>query len=346
MQNILEIWNEPNFRSNQIRKWYLGKGCENFNEMSDLPNSLQNKLSDTFYFGSLKLKIEKQSRDGTIKRLYELNDGQLIETVLMSYADGRRTACISSQVGCGMGCKFCATGQMGFIRQLSDVEIFEQVQRFNIIKQFQLNNSKDKRKYDKISNIVFMGMGEPLANYKNVISAIRRIVTELGISPRRITISTVGIAPRIIKLADEVNLPVNLAISLHQANNIKRNNIIPMNKRYAIEDIIKACQYYIKMTNNRISFEWVLIDGVTDTYECANELGHLLQEVRPCHVNLIPLNSTELYKAKTSKTNNSNQFMHILKDIYHIEATVRVRRGIDIDAGCGQLRSQFINKCE
>lgn len=199
----------------------------------------------------------------------------------MPYTDGRQTACISSQAGCGMGCVFCATGQMGFSRQLTASEIFEQAQRFSA----ELK-ATDKR----LSNIVMMGMGEPLANYDNVLAAVRRMNTELGIGARHITISTVGIAPRIRKLADE-DLQVGLAVSLHQANDENRSKLMPVNERFPISELIDSCKYYIDKTNRRISFEWALIRNQTDTPAVAHELGGLLRGML-CHVNVIPLNPT------------------------------------------------------
>lgn len=279
---ILQEWKEPQFRAKQISSWLYIKGVKNFDEMLDLPKELREKLKGAFHFGSLKMVSHQVSKDGTQKLAYELHDGQIIESVLMPYEDGRRTACISSQAGCGMGCVFCATGQMGFSRQLTSGEIFEQAQLFS---------SELRRKNERLSNIVMMGMGEPLANYDNVLDAIRRFNDELGIGARHITISTVGIAPRIRKLAEE-GLQVGLAISLHQATNEKRSALMPVNKRFNIEELLSACQYYIDKTNRRISFEWALITGQTDTNESAHELGKLLQGML-CHVNVIPLNPTK-----------------------------------------------------
>lgn len=288
---LLKEWNQPAFRAGQIKKWVYEKGAENFDVMKDLPIELRTKLSQTFNIGTLNTVSEQISKDGTRKRAYELQDGQLIESVLMPYEDGRRTACISSQAGCAMGCVFCATGQMGFSRQLTATEIFEQAQRFS---------SELRRKNERLSNIVMMGMGEPLANYENVLEACHRFNDELGIGARHITISTVGLAPRIRKLADEP-LQVGLAISLHQATNEKRDALMPVNKRYNIEELMDACRYYISRTNRRISFEWALINGQTDTEDTANELGQLLEGML-CHVNVIPLNPTKGFNGRpTSK---------------------------------------------
>lgn len=282
LKALIKEWKEPQFRAKQIQSWVYEKGVVDFDQMLDLPLGLRERLKGTFQLGVLRIASEQVSRDGTKKRAYELVDGQLIEAVLMPYKDGRRTACISSQAGCGMGCVFCATGQMGFSRQLSSAEIFEQAQKFSV---------ELKAKNERLSNIVMMGMGEPLANYDNVLEAIRRINVELGIGARQITISTVGIAPRIRKLADEP-LQVGLAISLHQATDEKRSALMPVNKRFNITELLDACRYYIERTNRRISFEWALINGQTDTYDTAHELGRLLQGLL-CHVNVIPLNPTK-----------------------------------------------------
>lgn len=196
LTSILKSWSQPGFRAKQIREWIYDKGVVDFAKMENLPSDLRTKLSEAFVFGSLQIASEQVSKDGTMKRAYQLHDKQLIESVLMPYEDGRRTACISSQAGCAMGCVFCATGQMGFSRQLTSTEIFEQTQRFS---------AELRAKDERLSNVVMMGMGEPLANYDNILTAIRRMHDELGIGYRHITISTVGLAPRIRKLADEVS---------------------------------------------------------------------------------------------------------------------------------------------
>jgi 23S rRNA (adenine2503-C2)-methyltransferase len=291
LTTLLTSWGQPSYRVKQINEWVFDKGVTDFDKMTGLPLDLRAKLKAFYNVGSLKLVSEQVSKDGTKKRAYELRDGQIIESVLMPYEDGRRTACISSQAGCGMGCVFCATGQMGFSRQLSSAEIFEQAQIFS---------TELKRKNQRLSNIVFMGMGEPLANYDNVLATVRRLNTDLGIGARHITISTVGLAPRIRKLADE-GIQVSLAVSLHQATDAKRSALMPVNKRYPIPELLEACRYYIDKTNRRISFEWALIRGDTDTEETAHELGRLLKGML-CHVNVIPLNPTANFGGKpTSK---------------------------------------------
>lgn len=350
LSQMLESWKMPPYRTKQLWEWIYDRGVESFQEMSNLPLVLREKCESEFRFGDLSTKLELVSKkDGTVKRVYALPDRQLIESVLMPYETGRTTACISSQAGCGMNCSFCATGQMGFSRQLSSDEIFEQVLRF---RNFSL--SGDSSTSRPLTNVVFMGMGEPLANYHNVLQSVRRIMTELGIGARHITISTVGIPPRIRKLAhesvtgcdgDTSSLQVNLAVSLHCATNAKRSSIMPVNLRYPIEELMDACKYYVEVTNRRISFEWALIAGETDTYQSAIELGSLLADMKHlCHVNVIPLNPTDKFSGETSTKQSVQTFVEILREQFGIVATPRVRRGIDIDAGCGQLKSQVMKR--
>lgn len=221
---------------------------------------------------------------------------------------------------------------MGFSRQLTPTEIFEQVQQFS---------SQLRRKGERLSNVVFMGMGEPMNNYKNVMAAVHRINTDLGIGARHITISTAGVAPRIRKLATE-SLQVTLAVSLHQTTNAQRSAIMPINDKYPIEELLSACRYYIERTNRRVSFEWALIEGVTDSQQTAHELGHLLKGML-CHVNVIPLNETKGYEGKPTSASTMNQFIAILAQ-YGVTATARIRRGIDVSAGCGQLTTELLER--
>ena len=333
LQELMKQWGQPGFRAKQVRQWVYDKGVLDFKEMKDLPLALREQLSGLFTVGSLHLASEQVSKDGTRKRAYELHDKQLIESVLMPYEDGRFTACISSQAGCAMGCVFCATGQMGFFRQLTSTEIFEQAQRFSA----ELKSGNDSR----LSNVVMMGMGEPLANYDNVLEAIRRMNTELGIGARHITISTVGLTPRIRKLADE-GLQVGLAVSLHQTNDVARSALMPVNERYPIAELLDACRYYVSKTNRRITFEWALIRDQTDSPATAHDLGKLLSGLL-CHVNVIPLNPTSGFGGKPTPKAGVDEFCRIL-GTYGISATPRTRRGIDIDAGCGQLKQELLKR--
>lgn len=318
---------QPKFRAKQICDWVYQKGVTSFDEMSNLPKTLRQTLSEAFYFGHLHLVTQQRAQDGTEKRLYRLPDHKLIESVLMPYADGRRTACISSQAGCAMGCSFCATGQMGFDRHLSPEEIFEQAQRFS---------SELQRRGERLSNIVLMGMGEPFHNYDHVITALKMMMERLDIGARRITVSTVGLVPKIRRFAQE-GLQVKLAISLHSTLDEERQAIMPVNKRYPIQELIQACHDFVNTTRRRITFEWALIQGQNDTIEEAERLAKLLKGLL-CHVNVIPLNPTTGYDGTPSDPERVARFIGILEQ-RGIPATIRMRRGIDIDAGCGQLKS-------
>ena len=322
----LKEWKVPRFRSEQIWNWLYDQGVSDFSLMNNVPKKIRERLCKEFVLGTASVDMEQQSEDGTCKRLYRLPDGALIESVLMPYRDGRRTACISSQVGCAMACRFCATGQMGFVRQLKPEEIFEQALRYSNIL---------KKKEERLSNIVLMGMGEPFHNYNAVLKAIEMIRSRLGIGARRITLSTVGLAPKIRMFADE-GIQVNLAISLHSTENEARSALMPINKKYSIEELMDACRYYVEQTNRRITFEWAHIAGQNDDLEEAHRLGRLLKGLE-CHVNIIPLNPTEGFVGEPSFS--LTPFVEVLAS-YGVVATVRVRRGIDIDAGCGQLKSK------
>lgn len=366
LEVILKSWGHPKYRAQQIWNWVRVQGVTNVDEMKNIPKDLKAQLKEHATMGSLQLDTELVSKDGTIKRAYRLSDGQLIESVLMPYQDGRYTACISSQAGCAQGCVFCATGQMGFSRQLTPDEILEQVSRFaselaaqdKRERKEQEEESKGKKKKNggssaptrnhgrstRLSNIVFMGMGEPLANYRNVKTAIERIHDELGIGHRKITVSTVGIVNNISKLA--IDLPqVRLAVSLHCATDDERTALLPANKRNGgLKELMQTLQSYIQTTGRRITLEWALIEGENDTPETAHELGKLIHQwLRKdmIHVNVIPLNPTGGYGGSPSGRNRVNVFCQILEQQYKVACTPRVRRGIDINAGCGQLTSEI-----
>lgn len=329
---LLQGWGEPRFRADQLWGWLHERRVRSFAEMTNLPKGLRARLEDETTLGTLEVAAEQQSRDGTVKRLYRLSDGQLVESVLMSYDDGRRTACISSQAGCAMACVFCATGQMGFSRHLSATEIFEQAHRYA---------SDLGARGERLSNVVLMGMGEPFHNYDAVLAAVRRIQADLGIGARHVTISTVGLVPQIRRFADE-GLQVRLAISLHAATDEVRGAMMPVNRRWPIAELLDACRYYVERTGRRITFEWALIAGRNDGPEDAERLGRLLGGL-PCHVNLIPLNPTRGYDGQPSGEPDAATFVGVLER-FGIPATVRVRRGIDVDAGCGQLRSEVVRR--
>ncbi|MCU0475571.1 MAG: 23S rRNA (adenine(2503)-C(2))-methyltransferase RlmN [Anaerolineae bacterium] len=332
LAELLAQWNLPRFRAKQVWAWLYDNAVGSFDEMTDLPTNLRERLKAEATLGTLTTHAERSSKDGTLKRLYALPDSQLIESVLMPYDDHRRTACISTQAGCAMGCTFCATGQMGFARHLSAAEIVEQAVRFAQIL---------RAEGDRLSNVVLMGMGEPFHNYDASVEAIRRLMSDLGIGARHITVSTVGLVPQILRFADE-GLQVKLAISLHAATDDERATLLPINKRYPLADLLDACRTYIEKTGRRVTFEWASIAGKNDTAEQAHTLGELLQGVL-AHVNLIPLNPTGGYDGRPSDPEATKRFIEILGG-YGVSATVRVRRGIDIDAGCGQLKASVVRR--
>ena len=324
-----ELGEKP-YRARQLWQWMYDKRVDNFEEMTDLPKRFIDKLGQCASLGTLQVITQQNSVDGTQKRLYQLADGQLVESVLMPYDDQRKTACLSTQAGCAMGCVFCATGQMGFARNLTVAEIFEQAMFFA---------RELAAEGERLSNIVLMGMGEPFHNYEAAIQAINLFMNRLGIGARHITVSTVGLVPQIRRFADE-GLQVNLALSLHKADDSERSALMPVNRRWQINELINACRYYTQKTGRRITIEWAAIAGENDTPAEAHKLGRLLAGLL-CHVNIIPLNPTDEYAGTPAGHENIDKFRNILKH-YQVTSTVRVRRGIDIDAGCGQLKTNLI----
>lgn len=319
---------QPAFRARQLRAWLYERGAERPEQMSDLPAAMRAELARSSRIGRLSCDVEQTSSDGTRKRLYRLPDGPWIESVLMPYADGRRTACISTQAGCAMGCRFCATGQMGLSRHLDAGEILEQAWRFH---------TELARVGERLSNVVLMGMGEPFHNYDASVEAIRRLSSDLGIGQRHITVSTVGLAPGIRRFAEE-GLQVTLAISLHASTDEERGAMLPINRKWPLAELLDACRYYQERTGRRLSFEWALISGENDREQDALQLAGLLAGLS-CHVNLIPLNPTRGYTGGPSSDRAARAFVAVL-EARGIPATIRVRRGLDIDAGCGQLRDR------
>ena len=334
MEALLRAWGLPAFRARQLWAWLYQRGAATFDQMTDLPAALRQQLAERATLGRLRCTAEQRSTDGTVKRLYALPDGRLIESVLMVYRDGRRTACISSQAGCAMGCVFCATGQMGFARHLTADEIVEQAWRFD---------QELKAQGERLSNVVMMGMGEPFHNYDATVAALRRMNDQLGIGARHLTVSTVGLAPQIRRFADE-GLQVTLAISLHATDDARRSAMMPVNRRWKVDELIDACRHYVERTHRRVTFEWALIDGETDTPDEAAALGRLLQGLN-CHVNVIPLNPTRGFGGRPSPPERVQAFLDVLQ-AHGVPASVRVRRGIDIDAGCGQLRDRVLREGE
>jgi 23S rRNA (adenine2503-C2)-methyltransferase len=316
---------EPRYRVDQI--WQgLYQQFATPEEMTNIPKALRATLAERLT-PALQVVVRRVSDGGdTVKYLWELRDGRRIETVLMLYPD-RVTVCVSSQVGCAMGCGFCATGQAGFGRHLTVGEIVEQV----------VAAAREARAMDRrLGNVVFMGMGEPLANEAVVWESIERLHDDVGLSARKLTISTVGLVPGIRRLTERP-LPVNLAVSLHAANDALRNELVPINKRYPIDDLMGACADYLAVKGRRLSFEWAMIDGVNDRAVDAAELAKLCRRFRlPAHVNLIPLNPTPGYPTVGSPLKRVHDFRDLL-EASGVNATVRRNRGTDIDAACGQL---------
>jgi 23S rRNA (adenine2503-C2)-methyltransferase len=329
LKGIFDGWDEPPFRAIQIWEGLYSLLWKSSVEFTNIPKDLKLKLDEEFSFSHLTPIKKMVSSDGyTTKTLLGLPDGSAIEAVLMEY-DQRRTLCISTQVGCAAGCKFCATGQMGFRKNLSSGEIIEQVLYYARFL---------RERGEKITNIVYMGMGEPFLNYDSTIASIRRLNNPEGfkLGARRFTISTVGIIPKIKKFTQE-NTQINLAISLHAADNQLRSSLLPINAKYPIEKLIEVCHNYVNHTGRRVTFEWALIQNINDSPEQAEKLSKLLRGLN-CHVNIIPLNPTIGFKGKKALPQQVEEFKNVL-DKNNIPCTVRVRRGIDIQAGCGQLAS-------
>lgn len=350
LSELLKSWNEPSYRAKQIWQGLYQHFWDSPEQFTNLPKSLREQLAKHVAFSPFKVKVYQDSSDGfTRKTLFELPDENLIEAVLMRYGDpadnpqitasptgrgakNRRTLCISTQAGCAMGCVFCATGQMGFKRHLSSGEIIAQVMYYARML---------KEENQNVTNIVFMGMGEPFHNYDNSMAAIDRLNDAEGYNfgARRFTISTVGLVPMIRRFADEKR-QVNLAISLHAADDELRVSMLPINKKYKIDEVLDACRYYVNQTGRRITFEWALIHGVNDTPEVARKLAARLKGLL-CHVNAIPLNPTAGYQGKATDRGRAAAFKEALEQA-GIPCTIRMRRGIDIQAGCGQLAGSVL----
>lgn len=328
LRDELVAWGEPPFRAKQVWRSLFERGVSSVASMTDLPAALRARLEEESAFGSLTSQREQESRDGTRKVLYRLHDGQHIETVLMPYRDGRQTVCVSTQAGCAMGCVFCATGQMGFVRHLRADEIFEQVAR---------QSARLKPAGGRVSNVVFMGMGEPFHNYDAVLDTVRRLMGDLGIGARHITISTVGLVPQMLRFAGE-GLQVGLAVSLHAADDNERSSMMPVNRRWPLNELFDACREVVERTGRRMTFEWASIAGKNDDPDTAHRLGRRLKDLH-CHVNIIPLNPTSRFDGGPARRSAIDGFVTVLES-YGVPTTLRVRRGIDIDAGCGQLKER------
>ena len=328
----MQSMGEKPFRAEQIFKWLFVEKVKSFDEMTNLSLELRNKLKENYDICNLTIERKLESKDGTKKYLFGLKDGNAIETVLMQYKYGK-TVCVSSQIGCKMGCKFCASTGIPFIRSLTAGEIVEQV----------IAIEQDEN--CKVSNVVFMGIGEPMDNFENVLNAISIFNNPKGlnIGARHISVSTSGVVPKIYEFADK-DIQCTLSISLHSANDEVRSSMMPVNKAYNIQELMKACRYYIEKTNKRISFEYALAKDNNSNLNDAKELCDLLKGML-CHVNLIPINKIENGNYQKASLENIMKFRDYLND-HGIVATIRRELGSDIDAACGQLRRKNLKEKE
>ncbi|MFO8055004.1 MAG: 23S rRNA (adenine(2503)-C(2))-methyltransferase RlmN [Bacteroidales bacterium] len=333
LSRILLEKGEKKFRVNQLHEWIWEKNAASFQDMSNLPKSMREMLEQGFYIHHAKVTDKRISEDKTAKMAFTFEDGQIAEGVLIPAKD-RITACISSQSGCSLNCKFCATAALGLNRNLYPDEMTDQI--------VEINKIAEEKYGQPLSNIVLMGMGEPLMNYDNVVKTLRWLTTEegAGISNRRITLSTVGIADKIRQLADD-NVKVNLALSLHVANNEKRNKIIPVNKKFPLQALIDALTYFYQKTNLRLTIEYILFKGFNDTLEDASELADFCKHF-PVKVNIIEYNPVKGSSLQKADYEDMNRFVEFLRDKINIIVNVRKSRGKDIDAACGQLANKLI----
>ncbi|HAQ64042.1 MAG TPA: 23S rRNA (adenine(2503)-C(2))-methyltransferase RlmN [Ruminococcaceae bacterium] len=321
--------NLPKFRTAQVYSWLYEKGVTSFDEMTNLSKDLRAVLSDNFEIKNCRIDLKQVSKlDGTVKYLYELDEGEFVECVVMKYKYGY-SVCISTQLGCKMGCKFCASAIGGFKRHLTPSEMLSEIY------------TAQKDLSIKISHIVLMGTGEPLDNFDNVLRFLELVTAEKGlnISIRHISLSTCGIVPKIYELADR-QLGLTLSVSLHAPNNELRSNTMPVNDKWSIEELLKACRYYTDKTSRRISFEYAMIKGVNDSESCAKELAKRLKGML-CHINLIPVNNVRENAYLKSDNKSMKAFIDILEK-NGLTVTVRRTLGSDIDASCGQLRAKKI----
>lgn len=331
LENYFEKMGEKKFRTKQVYEWLWQKHAHSFDDMTNLSKDLRSKLTDHFSLPALKVDATQYSADGTVKSRFKTADGHLVEGVLIP-TDERKTACVSSQIGCSLSCKFCATGYMDRKRNLSFDEIYDQVV---------LINQQSEKVYDKkLSNIVFMGMGEPLLNYSNVMKAIERISAEDGLfmSPKRITVSTAGVAKQIKKLGDD-KVRFKLALSLHAANDAKRNEIMPINETNNIKALIEALNHFYKNTKNEITFEYILFQNFNDSQKDADELVKIYRQVPADLINIIEYNPIDAFRFSKPDEDTIQNFMNYL-EANRVNARLRRSRGKDIDAACGQLANK------
>lgn len=326
IEQITEELGATKFRARQIHNWIYLKSVKDIDEMTDLSLKFREELKKVAVVTDIKIKVKQVSSDGTIKYLLEFPDGECVETVLMRF-DNRAnlTACVSSQVGCAVNCSFCATGKRGFIRNLSYKEIVEQV----------LTIQRDTGL--KVTNVVFMGQGEPLLNLDNVLKAMEIFNENFQIGARRLTVSTSGIVPKIRELAD-LDMQSTLALSLHASNHQTRLKLMPIEGKYNMDELHKALKYYVDKTGRRITIEYLLIKDLNDTLNAAKELAYYLKDIK-CNINLIPYNPTEQNDYKRPSNNSIMKFKALMEHSGK-KVTVRLERGADIDAACGQLRGK------
>jgi 23S rRNA (adenine2503-C2)-methyltransferase len=318
LESTLSTLGEPPYRARQVWEW-TAHGATGYEAMTNLPRALRDELEANVPFSTLTVETQRESRDGTVKTLFRTADGHPVEAVLMRYRDRRRSLCLSSQSGCPLTCRFCATGQMAFGRNLTASEILDQALHF--------------RRIEPVDHAVFMGMGEPMLNFDEVLAAARRL-PDVGITHRRTTISTVGWLPGLKRFVNEVDEPIRLALSVHAANEKLRSRIMPVNDRYPLRDVVEECRRYAAAVNRRVYIEYVMLAGVNDAPEHARELAELLGP-DDFKVNLIPYNPTGSVYQGSSRTAIA-AFKAVL-DRAHVPATVRLTRGRDIEAACGQL---------
>jgi 23S rRNA (adenine2503-C2)-methyltransferase len=311
---------EPAYRARQVWEW-TARGAHSFDEMTNLPARTRRLLAENVPFSTLEPVHEARSSDGTVKALFRTADGHPVEAVLMRYRDGRRSVCLSSQSGCPLTCTFCATGQMRFRRNLTEWEIVDQALHF--------------RRIEQIDHAVFMGMGEPMLNVDAVLAAARRL-PDVGVTHRRTTISTVGWLPGLTRFVDDVEEPIRLALSLHAPTDALRSELMPVNDRYPLEDVLAECRRYFALRRRKVFVEYVMLDHVNDSPAHAQELAELL-DARVFKVNLIPYNPTGMYDGASRE--RIAAFKHVL-DRARLPATVRLTRGRDIAAACGQLAAE------
>ena len=309
---------QPAFRARQVWEW-TARGAAGYDAMTNVPAELRETLAERVPFSTLAVESERLARDGTQKVLFRTQDGHPVEAVLMRYRDGRRSICVSSQSGCPLTCTFCATGSMAFGRNLTASELLDQVLHF--------------RRIEPVNHLVFMGMGEPLLNLDHVLAAARRL-PDLGITHRRTTVSTVGWLPALTRFVDEVEAPIRLAFSLHAPEDGLRSQLMPVNERFPLADVLAECRRYVELRGRKVFIEYVMLGGVNDRVEQAQQLAHLLQPRGAFKVNLIPYNPTGMYDGSSRKAIDA--FKAVL-DANGVPATVRLTRGRDIEAACGQL---------